>query len=85
MPTRYYFDRRQTPTTYPNGARVFRTPFPFASIARVENCPCEDGVRRTVDATGEGKHVSGFVTFDDDSPRFLAYTYRRNAHLIERK
>lgn len=96
---RFYFDRAQTPRTYPNGSRVFRTPGPFSSIARVENVPCADGKRRTFDASGEpdtyfslpgsvrvnGKHVSGFVSFDsgaiDGRPEgfaFLAYAYGKN-------
>jgi hypothetical protein len=40
-------------TEAPNGSRCFRTPDPFASVAKVENCPCEDGVRRNAFATAE--------------------------------
>jgi hypothetical protein len=94
---RYYFDRKQTPRTFDNGARLFLSPFPFANIARVELCPCEDGKIRTVDATGEsmsfwqvpastrvkGKHVSGFLAFDKESgPVFIAYSDKRNGALI---
>ena len=40
-------------TTYPNGSRCFRTPDAFASVAKVESCPCEDGKLRTAFATAE--------------------------------
>lgn len=39
--------------THQNGSMAFYTPGPFASLAKVEDCPCEDGVRRTAHATAE--------------------------------
>jgi hypothetical protein len=61
----------------PNGAITYSTPGAFRSMARVENCPCDDNVRRLVYITGEpdsfysvpaavrvkGTWVGGFVTF----------------------
>ena len=38
---------------YKNGSRCFRTVDNFAGVSKVENCPCEDGIRRTVHATAE--------------------------------
>ena len=74
---RYYHDPSNG-TRYPNGAIVYRTRGPFASLARIERCPCDDNETRLVDITGEpdtmfsvparvrvrGKWVSGFVMFD---------------------
>lgn len=64
--------------TAPNGAVTYYTYGEFRSIARIENCPCDDNVRRLVYVTGEphdafslpaavrvkGKWVAGFVSFD---------------------
>ena len=74
---RFYYDR-ENKRVHPNGAVSYYTPMPFAAIARVENCPCGDGVRRLVTATGyadtwfsvpastrvKGKHVAGYIGFD---------------------
>ena len=84
-------------TGHPNGSRVYRTADPFASVARVENCPCEDGVRRTAFATAEAdtffsipacvyvgpKTVSGFLTCDDEGWRFVVNKFGKNAALIK--
>ncbi len=40
-------------TEHANGSRVHYTPGAFASVAKVTNCPCEDGKRRTVYASAE--------------------------------
>ena len=70
---RYYFDKSQG-MKMPNGSIRHLSPGPFSSLAAVENCPCADGKRRMVYATGEpdsfftvpaatrvkGKWVSGF-------------------------
>ena len=78
---RYYPDPKNT-TKYPDGSILFRTPAPFSSVAKVENCLCPDGRRRTVWATGEpdtffsipaivkvrGKNVSGYLTTYRDEP-----------------
>lgn len=75
---RYYF-RKSEGCAQPNGSILYRTPGPFASVAAVGNCPCADGQRRMVYATGEpdtffsipaatrvrGKWVSGFLTTAD--------------------
>lgn len=37
---------------YPNKAEVYYSFGPFATIAKVKNCPCEDGSRRTIFVTG---------------------------------
>lgn len=52
-------------TTYPDGSRVFHTPGPFKNIAKVENCICGDGKRRTVRATGygDGETIPARITF----------------------
>lgn len=71
-----YLHDESTRREHPNGAVSFHTSPPFSSLARVENCPCEDNVRRLVYIIGEpetffsvpacvrvkGKVVSGFVT-----------------------
>ena len=83
-------------SSYPNGSRSYRTADPFASVARVENCPCEDGGRRTAFATAEAdtffsvpactyvgkKTVGGFLTFDEEGWRFVVTMEGKNAHLI---
>ena len=75
---RYYFDKSQG-MTLPNGSIRYLSPFPFLSLAAVGHCPCLDGKRRMVYATGEpdsfftvpaatrvkGKWVSGFLTMAD--------------------
>ena len=86
-------------TEHLNGSRVYRTSDPFASVAKVENCPCEDGVRRNAFATAEpdtffsipavvyvrSKSVSGFLSSDDEGWNFTAYAYGKNAELIKRR
>lgn len=68
-------------TVHPNGSRCFRTPGPFQSVAKVENCPCEDGVRRNAFTTAEpdtffsipacvyvgSKTVGGFLTVEEET------------------
>lgn len=70
--------------THPNGSKEHRTPGPFNSLAKVEACPCEDGVARTAHATAEPdtffsipacvyvgrKTVSGFLSSDESGWRF---------------
>lgn len=57
------------------------------TLSKVEDCPCEDGKARTVYITGQpctwfsvpaatrvrGQYVSGFVTYDDAGPKFVAF------------
>lgn len=57
------------------------------TLSKVDHCPCEDGKTRTVYITGQpctwfsvpaatrvrGQYVSGFVTYDDAGPKFVAY------------
>lgn len=52
MSTRYIADPNNC-TVHLNGAEVFMTPGPFASLAKIKHCPCEDGKRRTVQITGQ--------------------------------
>ncbi len=40
---------------YGDGSRVIYTAGPFRSLAKVENCLCEDGKRRTAFATAEAE------------------------------
>jgi hypothetical protein len=75
----------------------FRTADPFASVAKVENCSCEDGVRRTAFATAEPdtffsipacvyvgkKTVGGFLASDEDGWRFIVVKTGVNAMLIK--
>ena len=76
---RYYVDE-ESAFQYPNGSVAYYTHsvYGFRSLARVDNCPCEDGSRRRVHITSEpdsfssvpamtyakGKSISGFVTGD---------------------
>lgn len=83
-------------TEHPNGSRCFHTGDSFASVAKVERCPCEDGITRTAHATAEAdtffsipacvyvgrKTVGGFLTCDDDGWRFVAAVTGKNAGLI---
>lgn len=71
-----YYANPNDHTLYPDGSKLYRTHGPFASIAKVENCLCPDGKRRTVHTTGEadtffsipasvkvkGKTVTGYIT-----------------------
>lgn len=82
---------------HPNGSRVHYTPGPFASVAKVANCPCEDGRRRVVYASAEpdtffsipaltrvrGKTVAGFLSSDENGWKFTAYSYGKNADLLK--
>lgn len=84
-------------TEHPNGSRCYRTADPFASVAKVENCSCEDGKRRNAFATAEpdtffsipacvyvgSKTVGGFLSSDDNGWTFTAYSYGKNAGLIK--
>lgn len=84
---------------YPNGSRAFYTPGAFASIAKVERCPCEDGKVRNAFATAEPdtffsipacvyvgkKTVGGFLASGEDGWRFIAYSHGKNAWLIKTK
>jgi hypothetical protein len=78
----------------PNGATEWVSEWMGGpTLAKVENCPCEDGKARTVYITGEpctwfsipactrvrGQYVSGFVTSGEDGPRFLAYRSGKTA------
>lgn len=85
-------------TTYSNGSRCIRTAGPFASVAKVEQCPCEDGVRRNASATAEpdtffsipacvyvgSKTVGGFLSSGEEGWKFTAYSYGKNAGLIKK-
>lgn len=48
----YYYNGKDCRVT-PQGARIHRSPSPWASLAAIENCECEDGKRRYVRITGE--------------------------------
>jgi hypothetical protein len=86
-------------TEHPNGSRAFYTPGPFASVAKVERCPCEDGVRRNAFATAEAdtffsvpacvyvgkKTVGGYLASDEDGWKFITYSHGKNAWLIKAK
>ena len=93
---RYYADPK-TARTNADGSITFYTSFPFASLAKIKNCLCADGSRRTVEITGEaetvwtvpartwvdGKTISGFVSWKNESPCFTARG--KNRHLIPAK
>jgi hypothetical protein len=89
----YYTDPKDTGTEFPNGSKIFRTPFPFASISKVKNCPIAGtDIRLTVYITGQPdtffsvpartqykkKSVSGFVSCNDEGYYFVPYLYRKN-------
>lgn len=94
---RLYVDKNSA-TEMPNGCVVYFTPMPFRSLAKVGNCPCEDGKRRSVRVTGipdtffsvpaettvGKKHVSGYLTTVDGGYEFRAYKYKKNGHLIQK-
>lgn len=72
-------------TTYENGSKAIFTAGSFRSLAKVENCPCEDGVKRTAHATAEAdtfttvpacvyvgkKTVGGYVELLPEGWRFV--------------
>ncbi len=84
---------------YPNGSESVLSPGPWAQLTKVLNCPCEDGVKRTVHNIGipdtffsapgrvyaKGKTVAGFITCDEDGYRFVAYKYRKNWKFVQPK
>lgn len=86
-------------TELPNGSRCYYTPGEFKSVAKVENCPCEDGRRRNTFATAEPdtffsipacvyvgkKTVGGFLSSDEEGWKFTAYSYGKNAGLIKKE
>jgi hypothetical protein len=83
----------------PNGSRPHynRHDGGYLSLAKVEGCPCEDGVARTAHATAEAdtfftipacvyvgrKTVGGFLTSGEDGWHFTVYRSGRNAALIK--
>jgi hypothetical protein len=83
---------------HPNGSRSFRTPDAYATLAKVENCPCEDGKRRNAFATAYPdtffsvpacvyvgkKTVAGFLASDEDGYRFIVVETGKNAALIKK-
>lgn len=90
--------RADGPTTiHLNGSRAIYTAGPFHSLAKVENCPCEDGKRRNVFTSAEPdtffsipacvyvgkKTVSGFLSSDEQGFKFTAYSYGKNAALLK--
>lgn len=91
-----YIVDKNSAFTNPNGAINYYSPMPFRSLAKIVNCPCEDGKRRTIRITGEPDtffsvpasvcvkktRVSGFVSLGENGPKFIAYKYRKNAKLI---
>lgn len=93
---RYYFRKSEGMHIPEHDQIVYHSPGMMASIAAVQNCQCEDGVRRTVYATGEpdtffsiparvsvkGKTVAGYLTTDNGEWQFRAYRYRKNWRLI---
>lgn len=48
----YYYDGKNYRDTK-DGARIHFTPSPWASLAAIEHCLCQDGKRRYVRITGE--------------------------------
>lgn len=89
----------EAPTVHPNGSSSYCTAGAFTSVAKVGNCPCEDGVRRTAHATAEPdtffsipacvyvgqKTVSGFLASEEDGWKFVVIRTGKNANLIEEK
>jgi hypothetical protein len=85
-------------TAHENGSRAYYTAGPFKSLAKVTDCPCEDGVRRTAFATAEPntfftipacvyvgkKTVGGFLSSGEDGWKFIAYADGKNANLIKK-
>lgn len=81
---------------YPNGSESVFSNGPWAEIIVIKNCPCSDGKSRTVSRLKQpntafsipgvvyvnGKTVTGFVTCNEDGYKFLAYSYRKNGHLL---
>lgn len=84
-------------TEHPNGSQCYRTADAFESVAKVENCPCEDGCRRTAHATAEAdtffsipacvyvgkKTVGGFLSSDEQGWKFTATPSGKNAGLLK--
>lgn len=84
-------------TDHSNGSRCFRTADEYQSVAKVENCPCEDGCRRTAHATAEAdsffsipaciyvgkKTVGGFLSSSEEGWKFTANPSGRNAGLLK--
>lgn len=82
---------------HPNGSRSFRTDDPYATLSKVENCPCEDGERRNAFPTAYPdtffsipacvyvgkKTVSGFLAFGEEGYRFIVVRGRTNSALIK--
>lgn len=82
---------------YPNGSESVYSTGLWAQLIKVKNCPCSDGVRRTVHrirtpdtfwtAPGhvyvKGKTVTGFTSMDNhDGYTFHANIFGRNGHLL---
>ena len=90
---RYYFDKAHG-MGMPNGSIRYLTGAPFRSLAAVGNCPCADGRRRMVYATGEpdtffsvpaatrvkGKWVSGFLTMEGTASGSEGYIFQHYRH-----
>lgn len=93
------FFARRDGTLQTNGSTSYLTPGPWASLAKVANCPCEDGRRRTVYVTGQpdtffsapaqtrvkGKTVTGYLTtIHDGGYEFRANAFGKNADLLKK-
>lgn len=84
--------------TYANSSRAFRTRDAHMSLAKVEDCPCEDGQTRRAFATAEPegffvvpaccyvdkKTVGGRLVLGEEGWRFEVDRSGRNAELIKK-
>ena len=96
----YYTDPKDKGTVHTNGSIAFRTPFPFAALSKIKNCPVKGTeLRRTASITGQPdtyfsiparikykeKMISGFVSCDDEGYYFVPYQYGKNYSILNCK
>lgn len=81
---------------YPNGSTSYLTDGPWASLVKVTNVPCDDGVRRTIKVraaahaamaipgytTVKGRTVSGVLSLQPEGFVFKASPHGKNAPFL---
>lgn len=94
----YYTDPTDKGSIHRNGSIAFRTPFPFAQLSKIKNCPVSGTtIRRTASITGQPdtyfsiparikykeKNISGFVSYNEEGYYFVPYQYGKNCHVLQ--
>jgi len=83
---------------YKNKSESVLSPGPFSQLIKILNCPCADGVRRTIHRIGtpdtmwtapgrvyvKGRTITGFISSNDEGYKFHANKYGKNYGLLSK-